>query len=58
MHNWNKVYLGYCDGGSFTGTREDALPVYDEKLMKLQHIYMRGRYILDAAYDMLITKVF
>ncbi len=27
MYNWNTAYLKYCDGGSFTGNRKEALNV-------------------------------
>lgn len=51
MYNWNKVYLGYCDGASFAGSVE--APVYYNETYNL---YYRGQYIIDAIYDTLLSE--
>jgi len=51
MHNWNSVYLRYCDGASFSG--------YNFTDTKYQNniIYFRGKAILDAIiYDLLNNR--
>lgn len=48
MWDWNHVFVGYCDGGSFAGSLEAPLPVNST-----YSVYMRGRYILDAVIDTL-----
>jgi len=45
--NYNKVYMQYCDGNSFSSNRQDALVVNGKKL------YFRGKQIIDAALDTL-----
>merc|ERR1711871_853931 len=51
MYNWNKVYVGYCDGASFSGNVIEGVKPdgSDEK------IFFRGHAILDAVYDSLIN---
>jgi hypothetical protein len=39
-----------CDGGSYAGAREDAIPV------GAQTLYYRGSYILDGVYDTLLAQ--
>jgi hypothetical protein len=50
FYNWNVVYLGYCDGGSFAGYLEDPLEVDGTKL------YIRGRPILLALIEHLMQN--
>jgi len=45
--NYNKVYIKYCDGNSFSGNRQDAMVVNGKKL------YFRGHQILNAVLDTL-----
>jgi hypothetical protein len=45
MAGWNKVFVGYCDGGSFAGARLEPLVVN-----ATTRVFLRGRYILDAAF--------
>jgi hypothetical protein len=52
-YNWNKVYLGYCDGASFSGHVPDPVSVNGGK----NKIHFKGRYILDAMYDTLINDL-
>eukprot|EP01116_Phalansterium_solitarium_P002518 TRINITY_DN12574_c0_g1_i1.p1 TRINITY_DN12574_c0_g1~~TRINITY_DN12574_c0_g1_i1.p1 ORF type:complete len:428 (-),score=116.14 TRINITY_DN12574_c0_g1_i1:145-1350(-) len=47
LYNWNKVFINYCDGGSYSGSLSTPVSVNG------QTIYYRGRYILDAVYDQL-----
>ena len=47
MHDWNVVFMRYCDGGSFSGNNETA-PLY-----KNTTLYFRGKRIREAVYDSL-----
>lgn len=49
-HNWNRVYIGYCDGGSYSGQLQDGLLVNGTTL------YFRGKYILSSIYDLLLSS--
>eukprot|EP00563_Minutocellus_polymorphus_P016520 CAMPEP_0181058724 /NCGR_PEP_ID=MMETSP1070-20121207/20983_1 /TAXON_ID=265543 /ORGANISM="Minutocellus polymorphus, Strain NH13" /LENGTH=287 /DNA_ID=CAMNT_0023138317 /DNA_START=418 /DNA_END=1277 /DNA_ORIENTATION=- len=44
-HSWNKVYIRYCDGSSFTSNRQDPVEV-DGVLL-----HMRGIDIIDAVME-------
>lgn len=44
LYNWNKVFVAYCDGGSYAGARTAPVTVGS------QTIYYRGRYNLDGVY--------
>eukprot|EP00930_Biecheleria_cincta_P039840 TRINITY_DN27343_c0_g1_i1.p1 TRINITY_DN27343_c0_g1~~TRINITY_DN27343_c0_g1_i1.p1 ORF type:complete len:488 (+),score=65.87 TRINITY_DN27343_c0_g1_i1:90-1553(+) len=50
MHDWNKVAIIYCDGGSFSG-RNRTVQKTDGK-----NIYFRGSWILEAVQDTLLKK--
>lgn len=50
MHDWNKVQMIYCDGGSFSG-RNETLTLVDGV-----SLYFRGNYILEAVIDTLKTE--
>lgn len=52
-YNWNKVFIGYCDGGSFGGNVEK--PVSVNKNGK-EEVFFKGKVILDAVYDSLLDK--
>ena len=59
-HNWNKVYVGYCDGASYLGSNNAPVKV-PQKLVDsgnphVDRIYLRGRYILDGVYDTLLNS--
>lgn len=45
MNNWNQVYLNYCDGASFTGSKIDPVNYLGTNM------YFRGKYIVDAIID-------
>nr|CAB3475066.1 unnamed protein product [Digitaria exilis] len=49
FYNWNKVFVRYCDGASFSGDAEDE----DQDGNKLQ---FRGLRIWDAVVDELMSK--
>ena len=49
LHTWSAVWVMYCDGSSFTSYLEEPL------LVNGTHLHMRGRKILDAVFDDLIT---
>lgn len=50
MHNWNHVWIKYCDGNSFSGDNETTTEVNGMTL------HWRGSRILDAAIEDLLTK--
>lgn len=51
-YNWNKVFVPYCDGASFSGSVDT--PVTSNKTN--DQIYFRGKDIMDAVYDTLLAK--
>ena len=51
-YNWNKVFVPYCDGASFSGSVDQ--PVASNKTNDV--VYFRGKDIMDAVYDTLLTK--
>eukprot|EP00045_Choanoeca_perplexa_P001990 m.22552 g.22552 ORF g.22552 m.22552 type:complete len:416 (-) comp11266_c0_seq1:74-1321(-) len=48
--NFNRVYMPYCDGASFSGNRQDPVNVNGT------NIYFRGHRILDAVIDSLFKR--
>ena len=52
LYNWNVVFVKTCDGGSWTGNRSDPVDVGGTTL------YYRGRAILDAVVDALLSSPF
>lgn len=54
-YNWNRIYIGYCDGGSYAGQVEDAVPVHPEDSAS-PVVFFRGRYILDALYETFLSS--
>lgn len=48
MHDWNNVYVRYCDGGSFSGTADVAAPNGT--------LYFRGKRVLRAVVDSLMAR--
>jgi hypothetical protein len=50
MHDWNKVALVYCDGGSFSGRNMTAAETRGRSL------YYRGSYIREAIADTLRSE--
>ena len=51
MWNWNVVYLFYCDGGSWTGSRSSAYRADNSTL------HFHGKDIRDGVQEMLMTKL-
>lgn len=49
--NWNKVFVPYCDGASFSGSVDK--PVASNKTNDV--VYFRGKDIMDAVYDTLLS---
>eukprot|EP00933_Yihiella_yeosuensis_P016136 TRINITY_DN13899_c0_g1_i3.p1 TRINITY_DN13899_c0_g1~~TRINITY_DN13899_c0_g1_i3.p1 ORF type:complete len:410 (-),score=63.56 TRINITY_DN13899_c0_g1_i3:213-1442(-) len=47
MHDWNFVYLLYCDGGSWAGRRQEVDTINGKE------IHYKGGYILEAIMDTL-----
>ena len=54
MFNWNKIYVGYCDGGSLSGTVVD--PIKDPS-DPTQSVYFRGHFILEAMYETFLKSL-
>ena len=52
-YNWNKVYIGYCDGASYAGQINEPVPIDADGTKTLS---FTGKYILDAVYDILLQK--
>ena len=50
FYSWNHVFVPYCDGGAFTGSREDVSIVNGTRL------YFRGRHNMHATWLELIEK--
>lgn len=50
MHNWNMVFMTYCDGGSFSGNNQ-TVTVY-----KNQSLFFRGKRIREAIAEDLMEK--
>ncbi|KAM7490931.1 hypothetical protein LguiA_033852 [Lonicera macranthoides] len=48
FYNWNRVFVRYCDGASFTGDVEKVHPKYN--------VYFRGARIFDAIVQDLLAK--
>lgn len=48
FYNWNRIFVRYCDGSSFTGDVEDVDPDFK--------IHFRGARIFDAIMEELLTK--
>ena len=49
MHNWNMVYMKYCDGGSFSGSNASATAMPDGT-----RLHFRGKHILEAGISDLL----
>lgn len=50
FYNWNMVFVLYCDGSSFTGSRLNPVYVNDKA------IYFRGKIILESIIDDLLRR--
>lgn len=51
-HDWNQVFVHYCDGGSFLGHAKKEVEFKGEK----REIYFRGRANFDAVFEDLMEK--
>jgi hypothetical protein len=51
-YNWNKIFIGYCDGGSYSGHAIDPVAVNNGE----NQIHFKGRFILDALYDTFLNE--
>jgi len=47
---FNRVYIPYCDGASFSGNVIEPVP-YNGKLL-----YFRGKFILDAVFESILSR--
>jgi len=56
FHDWNKVFLHYCDGGSFSTGREDPIDVYTKGGTPVQ-MWFRGRQVFNALVAHLQTSL-
>lgn len=51
MYNWNKVFLGYCDGASFSGDVREPVTYSNTS-----QLHFKGSYILEAVYSILLDN--
>ena len=51
MHDWNHVWIKYCDGNSFTGANASTTKASDGSTL-----FWRGSLILDAAIESLLAN--
>lgn len=51
MYNWNRIYVGYCDGASLSGKVEEPVQVPNSQTS----VHFKGGYQLDAFYDIFIN---
>jgi hypothetical protein len=56
FHTWNKVFLHYCDGGSFGSSRVDPIPVSTHAGQPAQ-MWMRGRNNFDGVVSYLMSTL-
>ncbi len=44
MYNWNKVYIKYCDGGSYSGSLDGPVIYNDTKVCSFgeTRVFLRG----------------
>ena len=56
MYNWNKIFVGYCDGASFSGHVLSPINGTGSSDGVDYEIHYKGRYILDAIYDTLLNQ--
>lgn len=54
LHDWNHIFVRYCDGGYVSGLREDPIEVVRD--LTPQTIYYRGQYITEAVISDLSMK--
>lgn len=50
LYDWNHALLRYCDGGSYSGTREDVAEVWGTQ------VHFKGAFILEAFHDTLSKR--
>lgn len=59
MHDWNHVYVNYCDGGSFSGRNisativNDCTDASDPKTCSSKELHFKGNFVLEAIIDTL-----
>jgi len=56
FHDWNKVFLHYCDGGSFSTSRHDPIDVFTKGGAPVQ-MWQRGRQVFNALVGHLQTSL-
>jgi hypothetical protein len=54
-HNWNSVYIRYCDGGSYAGNVKEPVTMTSKGSLS-KKLFFRGKAILDAVYDTLLEE--
>jgi predicted RNase H-like HicB family nuclease len=54
-HNWNTVYIRYCDGGSYAGNVDEPVTV-TPRGKPPQRVFFRGKAILDSVYETLLKE--
>jgi hypothetical protein len=55
MYNWNKIFIGYCDGSSFSSRQLDSVSAEDID-GKHRPLHFKGRFILEAVYDIILRE--
>ncbi|CAM6112340.1 unnamed protein product [Calypogeia fissa] len=57
FYNWNRIYLKYCDGGSFNGDVSDPMRVANSSINGTgPFIFLRGQRIWEALMEDLMEK--
>ena len=51
MHNWNHIYVRYCDGAYYSGDR------LEPRTIDGKEVFFRGRYITEAIFTDLAPKL-
>eukprot|EP00392_Amoebophrya_sp_AT5.2_P000101 g101.t1 len=60
LHNWNHVFLRYCDGGYVSGDRRDPVEVVDPtgNGTEKKQLWYRGKYITEGVFAHLAQNEF
>ena len=51
MHDWNHIFVRYCDGAFYSGDKEEPVPFLGTRL------YYRGKHIIEALFADLSSKL-
>ena len=56
MHDWNHVWIKYCDGNSFTGDNASATTIPASGTQPATTLHWRGSRIIDATIESLLAN--